>query len=247
MIRVTYDDKDLARALKKYAKKFDVSALGMVKNLAYVSGYELAKVTQPYGIGLKARKQGENAVNRDIDKVYRTVGKTATALKRKHPKYAAVYLQLLKTDVSKADAYADKHLESYVDSGFDGGALHQRQRRSKGRVDKRGYNSSAVSRRNRVDRYSDNKQQLVGLAKGSWVQAISGLSLKKKRVPKWLKDTPMKTGYNKVNQRRGWGSTVEITSNIGYMSSVLRTSRIKSVLTRVSRNHTKYLKKVTLK
>lgn len=139
--------------------------------------------------GSKARKQGENAVARDIYRVYATVNKAYDAIARTDKAAASAFWLLFKEGNTQDAGEIMRNFSS--DTGlastrsfakFDGGNLHQRFRNKRGSVT-RNRVTVIVTDTRELQSYVKKMQKRVGLLASGWVTAAARLGVK---LPEWI-------------------------------------------------------------
>lgn len=221
--------REFRNALNKFGKHLDKSGEEMIQDLAIGGARRLATQTEPFGSGKKAREQGENATQRDISKVYQSVGKIAVELKKIDRRKAAAYLEAINDgNILAAEKIAEKALAGLNVGNFDAGKLHSRSRR-KGKVDNPSKTANPVT--GGLASYRRGKNKKTGLAKSGWVSAIQSVRTKKKkpRFAGWLKNHPNKYGRGKI-RGRGLGATITLHNKINYLNRLLTRKKIAKAL-----------------
>jgi hypothetical protein len=193
MLTVRVSTADLRRQLRRHPEvlqkvmkdKFRESARLLVSSSGNVPG--MVQVTPPFspGVrGIKAKKQGEAAVMRDVWKVYAPPGKTYKMIKAKNAYAAASYWRAYKArNWKEVGKVLNKILGVSLDR-FDEGAEHMRRRNRRGRIT--GKASVFIRAPGPVRSYIRKRQRNVGLlasslpaAAGSKLGRISG-------IPAWI-------------------------------------------------------------
>jgi hypothetical protein len=209
---LTINPIKLQQALKAFVGNTKLEAAKEMKIQARLLCVSLANSTQPFGLNAKAKAIGEEAVTRDIDRVYKTsrtavreigslpipAGKTKT----QNAKQAAAALAALvlgksfgkgKKGVgaqSAAQALIDRlNYKPYVYTRigeFDRGSAHENARFGKHkRVPKNQFVRQVVTKEAELARYFKQKRGNVGIAKSGWA-VCAGILGGFRGIPKWV-------------------------------------------------------------
>lgn len=178
----------------------------------------LVQVTPPHSAGIRgpaAKKQGENAVNRDVWKVYATPGKVY-ALLEKHAdtKTAKRWYALYKRSPKEALGWLQNAAPSILlqmSIGWDAGAAHEKARRKNGRVYRTTPAVIVLNGSAQIRKYIKLRQKRVGLLAASIPAAAGNRFGSLNGVPAWVKRHSSRYGY--VKDRRS-GSRRTITLGI---------------------------------
>ncbi len=153
------------------------------------------KATQPFGLTRQAKVQGQEAVERDIYRIYRPAWQAYDILKRRDRRLAAAFWAALNAgEVERVRAILRSSQTELAtvdfEGGFDGGASHQRSRGPRGRARGGaravlGLAGSAGMRG--LKRYLRQVRKRVGWVKGGWWP--SARRLKAKGIPAWVRNS----------------------------------------------------------
>jgi hypothetical protein len=184
--------------------------LAGLEELANVTGQEFSKLvrangrsicvylayqTQPLGDDARAKSQGEQAIIRDLYRVYATPESVYDSMKKMagHGKQTgeqiarAFYAAVANGKIERARKilHASGIQESRIDLGnWDDGKIHQRRRNARGRVSGRSP-SLIVLKPEKLRAYAKKILRNVGIAKSSWAdsaRALGGV----RGIPQWV-------------------------------------------------------------
>lgn len=148
----------------------------------------------PDGISIKAKQLGQNAVRRDINRVYSSPSATFKVLRDEHgiKSARAFYAMISNGDFEGARVLlASLGMKAqYLDiMAWDAGARHRQMRNARGRVN-RGVKPSIVSDKKSLADYMKTIIKRVGWAKSAWIAAAKMIQGSKiGRVPTWMKQS----------------------------------------------------------
>lgn len=169
----------------------------------------LVQVTPPHMAGIRgiaAKKIGENAVNRDVWKVYATPGKVYEMLAKIDKGIAARFWALHKQSPREALGWLQNSAPLSIRQmamGFDGGTAHEKNRRKNGRVTLRTPKVIVMKGLAQVRKYIRKKQRNVGLLASSIPAAAGNRFGKLSGVPGWVSRHKSRYGYVKDRKKRG--------------------------------------------
>jgi hypothetical protein len=192
---------DIKRSLNELAKATNKTAAQIIQDRAPMMARYLAEWTmpvagiktgQPDGGGIDAKRLGESAVLRDINRVYLDARKIINSLKQMHAgktgeSMARAFTKAAKAgDVPQAQQILRRTskfagLEVML---FDDGKKHEAAKRN-GRVTK-GNKPDVVLNPKELQAYITKKRKLVGWTKAAWINAGKQVSGKTGRVGKWI-------------------------------------------------------------
>ena len=178
----------------------------VLKDQAKLFVKDLIKVTPPFGKATfsesynEQRKSGEDAVERDIRKVFIPLRVFAESVSSRNPKLAAAILaaggivgsnvKTKKSKVVKSSIDMDALDAIFRNMGMEGRVvryvnpeIHQRARGRRGRV-KRATPLFVVSEKS-LDSYITSVKKDVGKAKSGWLKAAIGLGVA--GIPNWIR------------------------------------------------------------
>jgi hypothetical protein len=163
--------------------------------------------------GLKAKKQGEAAVERDIRRVYGTLADGYETIREIDPAAAAAYWFLVKEGnyIAAGDILRTFGARQFGSTRsfakFDGGAMHKRFRNRRGRI-ARNRVMMIVTDQAALTAYIRKMQGRVGLLASGWASAAAKLGV---RLPAWV--TRHGTANGGVAVEIGAGKLVIVISN----------------------------------
>lgn len=183
--------------LVKWAHKKRLSFATAIRRAGRIAAVNYAKHTQPFGFGADARALGENAVARDIKRIFAPAWFVFKAIKDQDEGLADAfwyYFQIGKRqraeellEVSGADpTLARLKIEPVAK------ATHQKLRNNRGRVPPTQRFASIPSNPNKLAAYIKERQRKVGFVKAGYAQAARWLG-GTKGIPQWVtrhKDAP---------------------------------------------------------
>jgi len=158
----------------------------MMRAAGRLIAVSLATSTAPYGTSTAALKGGENAVERDIRRVYATPARVYRSFPDKRK--GGVFLgAMARRGYSRAQVMVDSFASSYRGvpiRPFDGGAAHQAARK-RGRVPANQRPLMIVQTTRNLDTYIRAEKEHVGKAKGGWAGGASALG-GSRGLPQWV-------------------------------------------------------------
>ena len=240
MLKVTIDDSVLKQKLVKLTTDLNKSASDSIIEMAGIAANQLAIRVEPYGTSNKSKTILENAIHKDLNKVYLDNAATYNAIKRINPKLAHAYsAQIRKGNFTNAHEIAAKAIPNMEQSTSDSGNLLESSRNSRGRV-------GAVSPMNILDGTSldvlhAKKVLMSGFTKAGWLQAGKSLGAKT-RIPKWLKKNSGTLGSSNIVES-GWKTVVTLINHVRYASSVTTPAKINAAVRNAYVNQLKKLQR----
>lgn len=191
----------------------------------------LVQVTPPHSEGIRgqaAKKQGENAVARDIWKVYATPGKIYKLItEQADEKTAKRWYALFKRAPREALGWLQNSAPLSIRQmtiGWDDGAAHEKARRKNGRVYLKTPKVIVLKGTTQISRYIKQRQKRVGLLAAAIPSAAGTRYGKLGGVPAWISRHSSRYGYVK-DKRSGSRRTITLG---------LRNSAIKDMQRRFS-------------
>lgn len=239
MISVKIDYKNLEKTLDEFSNKLGKTVEENIVEMAQLGSRQLSHLTQPYGTSNKQKTILENAVYKDVNKAYSTIGRTYVDIRALDRSKAAAYIKAIKAnDLQAAENIIEGVLVDYTEvSAGDNGEHLQRLRNSRGRVDTR--SPMNITDDNALANIKKKAIMRAGLVKAGFLKA--GEIIKSKfRVPKWLKSSE-NIGSAKVNSA-GSQTTVTLTNNVRYASSMITPSDIQKAVKNAYVNQLRKLK-----
>lgn len=232
-------DKPAQDSLARYADLVGKDTGQVIREKGPALGRYLAEATfpiagmetsNPDGGSLAARNLGRDAVRRDIGRVYASPAKAYGEMKQQvnangQPALANAFWRALK----KGDlAYAEQLLRTSGVRGagltltkWDGGALHQRKRNSRGRVGS-GSKPVLVDDPKALKEYGKKIEKRVGFGKSAWINAARQIK-PGGRIAAWIAG---QAGPGRgVDETRGTEyPKISMTNEVRYIRKIL-TSR----------------------
>lgn len=201
---------------------------------------DLIFVTQPWGKGSKSKKTGENAVRRDLKRVYMTAADIYKAVSFKSQEQAAAFYGFMKRGTKRDLARAKgilKSLEVNFDyDDFDDGQYHKSRRNSRGRVP-RSTRPKLIDDVNALKKYTREIVKRVGFAKGGFADAaialgrMPGNNGNTRGIPAWVKRHADKQNLGTAYTQTISGTeTVVIVNNVRYIRSLVGKAQILSAM-----------------
>lgn len=193
--------EDIKKSLNELGRLTNKTAAQIIQDRAPMMARYLAEWTmpvagiktgQPDGGSIEAKRLGESAVLRDINRVYLDARKIINSLKQMHnaktgESMARAFTKAAKDgDVPQAQQILRRTsrfagLEVML---FDDGKKHEAAKRN-GRVPKNKRPDVVLDPKN-LKAYIDRKRKLVGWTKAAWINAGKQVSTKTGRVGKWI-------------------------------------------------------------
>jgi hypothetical protein len=233
----TKEFQKLEKAFKQLLQNSQRDAEEILQQQARLFCMDLIHVTQPFGKSLKSKRTGENAVGRDIGRVYLTEHDLYKMIRKTSKEQAgAFYYHVKKGDYVTASKIASS-LNIKIE-GFDGGKEHKQNRKA-GRVRRPVKKKFAPVKD--VRKYATEVQKRVGFAKAGWAHAAAKLGTG--RVPAWIKRHKGNLGTAVVG-KRGNISQVTIINNVSYIGKLVDNYHILKALNTRARAIEKLVKKV---
>lgn len=192
-LEIDVEHMAVTRALVQLAGATGRPLAEIIRQNSRLIAVNLAYQTQPLGDDDDARKQGENAVKRDIGYVYQTPQQAYNEIKQLRSNgrqtgervarafVAAIY----RGDIARAYRILRSVGISREIAKFDGGAHHQRVRNRLGRVSARRA-AVIVTNPGKIKTYTRKIQQRVGSAKDGWADVARQLG-GARMIPHWAK------------------------------------------------------------
>lgn len=189
----------------------------------------LAKFTEPYGMGTKAKQAGEDAVAGDVRK---TISAISPSMER--------YLRLRGVSDRSRNVHLNwrrgKELKEIVIKELDLYATDQKLQKTHSAHRVHGKVKTSLSRADtlttsiaRRDRFIKQQQKFVGLGKAGWIAAMGNGG--KYNPPRWLRaQATAGAGKRYKNGQPGKQYAVHVHNNVSYVDYLLRPSKIDSAL-----------------
>ena len=185
--------KSFSKALKTLeALTLDSSGKVLWKYSSQFAAQLVAK-TNPFGTGNRPRERGQQAVRRDIDKVYAKPNRIFAHIRQQSQQMAELFWARWKENdvigVAEILRASGARVSNIPLVAFDGGAAHQRARKSRGRVNGDLKHSVLIQEptSGKVLMYIKEIEENVGYSKAGWVSNFrppGGV----KGIPHWVRD-----------------------------------------------------------
>lgn len=190
--RTSFDISVLVNKLRTVPGLLEKELKPLVEQQAKLFVEDMMKWTPPASkgvTGVKAKKQGESAVARDITKIYATPKDAFAAIQEVDLAEAKRFWKLYKAGDTKAageilrihGGRAFQATSSF--SPFDGGTMHGRFRDNRGRI-RTTRVMQVVSDPGELKKYVKERQKRVGHLASGWLQAANRVGA---RVPEWVR------------------------------------------------------------
>lgn len=239
---------EVSKTLEKYAKVAGIEIADAIIEQAATVTSALMRGTIPYGATAKTKNYNdtENAVRRDINKVYDGVAKVAWMLGQRNKRWEAIFLNLAEKDMAKAASFASAKLGRHFVFGQFNPQYHQSQRDSRGHV-KNVKEAVIVENYSPVKRYKERIVGRVGTAKAGFAAALRKLGRKNTRIPAYVRRNMRRARGDARIHRAGWGTEVTITNDVSYIRNVLPDRKIRAAIARGQRGSLKRMEKAVEK
>jgi hypothetical protein len=211
---MTLDTTSYDKAIKDLIANFNISREEALKQEMGLLVKELIRVTPPFGLDLKGKKEGQNAVENDIKKIY--TGMTSAS----HTKWKK------KLPNATTSGKGRKLFEDHVDASF-----HQEFRDRRGRVKRKGTRQLKFGKLQFSDKvhvnntlltsYIKKVQAKVGQAKAGWLSAARKFG--SRGIPGWVS----------THGESGGDSDERFNKNGGYVEAINFNKAIQSLNARV--------------
>lgn len=224
------DDVGVMKAFKDLGELCRKDAATIIIEHAVMLGRYLAESTAPFtettkqpgvatpeelrrfdGGSKDARKAGENAVSRDIGRVYKSSHLARDQMKKRGPEGEAMAKafggMLRRGEVGKAQELLKRSgipMRGLQLAMFDGGEMHRRKRNARGRINA-GTAPTLIMDWGKIKKYQKIIIANVGYAKSGWVNAARQISTRGiGQINGWIKSKP------------GSGTGIDATRNTNY-------------------------------
>jgi hypothetical protein len=226
---ITFDQSHWGRqygkfrdTIDQYIKLVGRDSLDLLKQQSILLCTDMATVTQPYTNSTKSKKLGENAVSRDINKVFRGPKKMYDRIKKESEDVAKGFWSLY-----KSGKFKDAEELFYKATGERVQEItktpHIKARNKRGRVTDSSADINAVyhvKSDDRIKAYAGKIQKRVGFAKSGWITAAEQIGTIKKRVPAWIKrHKNTQTGSARLHDVKGTKYYL-ITNKVRYIKEI---------------------------
>ena len=222
---------DVARLLGRYPEKVGRTLESLVKQEARGLAVELARNTRPFGFSEKARKLGETAVAKDINKVFVTPDAAYTEVASSDKAHAdKFWANIQNRRFARAqDALASSSSKwNNLQVGRLDPSLHKQSRTGRGGRVMLKEPLEVVTSPKSLDTYIRKVQKRVGFAKGVWINAAKGIGGRVRGAAQWVSRHKQAPGSAVV--KTGEKPAVTLVSNLDYMEQVTTYTGIKLAL-----------------
>lgn len=225
---------ELQRAMIRYGEVTGKRFGAVVKQNTRLIAWNLAHNSQPYGLTLAEKKQGEAAVMRDVGKVFASASQIFEQLKAEDEKLARAFYKLIQ---GGGYGQAEKLLRQHSNIRDRNAAvfapldpdLHQQARRRNGRV-YRQRAAQIVPDAKSIAKYAKERAAFVGFGKAGFITAGSSLG-SITRVPAWVKRHQGKApGRAHDESARKDDPFITLTNEVRYASAILPDHAIAAAL-----------------
>lgn len=219
MISTTYsvDTFRFADALKKFWAYSHKSLGEVTRAQARLFAVELANRTQPFGSGPDAQFTGKQAVRRDIRRVF--VSASTFESSDKHGLKAWLTKAVEAGNIAEIQTavkrFAGRTPLVSADIVRD---HHRSQRNARGRVGRSAI-PMFILKRGAVERYTAEKEKLVGFGKSGWSQAARDLG-GTRGIPGWVSRNRGPGSGRDLTQSKN-NPRVELANDVRYCSDIL--------------------------
>jgi hypothetical protein len=193
-IKITYDDRGLQEKMKQLTKWKGITFAEVLRRHARLCAVEMCRRTQPFGTDASVRQIGENAVERDIRKIYKDSANLLNMARswKNTPWQRAVVTALEKEDFNNLWILLQESKSWLRDSLVEAPSpsVHQAHRTKRGRVRKTRF-FGIVKDAAALLRYIKDRQMLVGFTKSVWWTCAQQIKTTLKRetagFPAWVR------------------------------------------------------------
>lgn len=183
------ENKALNRALSRMVEEVGVELGTIVKRTARLAAVELAFRTQPYGKSNEVKTKGQNAVRRDIKRVYQQPGALLDPIRKssRNGEYlAAKFWAAYKAGNTQLADSILKAAGLPPLAKWDSGEAHRAARNRRGQVPKKTkpllVSPTAIKR---LETYIRKQQKKVGYVKSGWAASARQLG-GTRGIPGWV-------------------------------------------------------------
>ena len=178
----------VARLLRRFPQKIGRTLESLVKQEARGLAVELARNTKPFGFSDKARKRGEKAVAKDINKVFATPAQayqTAKAADMTAADRFWAHIQNRKFAAARKALAASPSKWKDLPVGRLDPKLHKASRTGPQANVTRREPAQIVTSGKALDAYIKRTQKRVGFAKGVWLKAAKAIGGRVRGAAQW--------------------------------------------------------------
>jgi len=237
-------DKELTRALNKFADKVDISRHDITIDMARATGQTLGSRVRPFGLGKRAKEIGENAVATDIAKVYISDKQAYNEIKRVNPGLAAAFARASSNgDIAKANDILHRAGVQGTYKAFS--ARDHESQRVDGRIKSPRQTIVSSLDHIKITAYRKLKQSHVGRLKSGWLlsiarlptlkQVLTGKSRKPPKSQTWI-SRHFSKNIGSSNFHDGKSITgLDITNHSEYASEKTTQREVRNATTRAKK------------
>jgi hypothetical protein len=221
---------DVARLLNRYPEKVGRTLESLIKQEARGLAVELARNTRPFGFSEAAKKRGEKAVAKDINKVFALPSDAFEKTKLADPAAAdRFWANIQNRRFSKAEKVLQSSNSSWkeLSVGRLDPKFHPQSRNARGIVSRKKPAQIVTSQKAR-DTYIAKIQKRVGFAKGSWINAAKALGGRVRGATQWA--SRHKSAPGSATIKTGAKPSVTLINKLDYIDQVTTTTGINLAL-----------------
>lgn len=234
---------DVLRSIQSFAEVTGRSLADEIIAMGRLVAVDLARQTQPYGVGKSAQEAGENRVAGDISRVFVTPQTVFSQLEDKRPGDANLFWKAHKdNDSSFMQEIMSRNSIDLSISNKPDPAIHSAARNRRGQVAKNYRARQLVRHEQTLKSYIAKKKRTVGLAKSGWAQAADMLG-GHRGVPHWASGRHRGNHGGAVISRDLIRPTVTLLNHVRYAADAIENHAIDKAIEDV---YTRSLKRINL-
>jgi len=222
---------DVARFLNRYPEKVGRTLESLVKQEARGLAVELARNTRPFGFSEKARKRGEKAVGKDIQKVYilpEQAYESAKAADMTHADRFWAHIQNRRFARARQALAESPSKWKNLPVGRLDPKFHQQSRTGPQANVTRKEPAQIVTSRTALETYIKRIQKRVGFAKAVWLNAAKAIGGRVRGSAQWA--TRHKQSPGDATVKTGDKPAATLISRLDYMQDVTTETGIRLAL-----------------
>jgi len=230
MLKVDVDFSGMDGKLREIARLTKEEPAKLMVQEARLLCVELAKYTQPFGLDDKAKKAGEEAIQRDYNRVYAQAAQVFKELQIENKEMADGFWKAFsnrKYDQATKILQSSKGLNRNTPIlPFDSGTAHKK-RWSRGKVRGGIIASLILQVQKGLKPFLTNEKSKVGFAKGGWANCAKQLG-GTRGIPAWVynHDTPATV----IDNTEKPDPSLTIRNEVNYTTQVLSASAARDAL-----------------
>lgn len=212
---------EVVRLLKRHPQKISRTLDSLVKQEARGLAVELARNTMPFGFSEKAKKRGEEAVAKDIGKVFALPSDAYEQMRLLDPVAAdRFWANIQNRRFSRAQQSLRSSNSGWKDLtvGRLDPKLHQSSRTGPWANVTRNTPAQIVTSPKARDTYIAKIQKRVGFAKASWINAAKAIGGRVRGSAQWV--TRHKQAPGTAIVKTGEKPSVTLVNNLDYIENV---------------------------